>query len=203
MNFVNTLIVDGQSYTVQDPNAVTPEQLEDALSALPGNDDSWKVVAETTLAENPESASILSWDYPTETVTMEDLKGMTEFKLSVKRPFTEDVTANKFYISAMFIDPKTSNSFVLFSINNIACTGGTPDAPKTLVFNAIITKMDNMFVSLCRQALKSGDIAQVNSVHKECKTDKNDLFGLDQWRLRVRLNAYPFPVGTRILWEGR
>lgn len=31
MNFVNTLIVDGQAYTVQDPNAVTQESFTVAL----------------------------------------------------------------------------------------------------------------------------------------------------------------------------
>ena len=43
MNFVNTLIVDGQSYIVQDPNAVTRQQLQteveemvaDLFAALP------------------------------------------------------------------------------------------------------------------------------------------------------------------------
>lgn len=203
MNFVNTLIVDGQSYIVQDPNAVTQEQLADTLSKLPGNDSSWKVVAETTLTENQEAVSILSWDYPSETVTMEELKRMSEFKLMVRLPFTEDIPANKFTISAIIYDLRTNNGFTLFAPYNIECKGGTPEAPKTIIFNAIITKMDTWLVSMYRQALSTNDVAQVSSGHKDCKNDKVNLFDVERWRLRVRLLTHPFPAGTRILWEGR
>lgn len=207
MKSMSTLTVNGETYTVKDPNAVTQEQLEEALEALPENDDtarfSWKVVAETTLAENPEGASTLVWNFDSGDITTEDLKKMSEFKLLIRLPFTENVAANAFSYLVMFSDASTGRGYVILQVNNIACTGGTPEAPKAIILAATITKMGTVYYTMFRQSTTSGSPSAPSAMHKVCNTTDGNLFDAKEWAFKVQLKTAPIPVGTRILLEGR
>lgn len=168
-----------------------------------GTDFSWKVVAETTLAENPEGVNSLAWNFDGGDITTEDLKKMSEFKLLIKMPFTEDISASDFNILVMLINADDNKNYMLFQDNTIACTGGTPDAPKTLSVMATITKLDTVYLSTYRQALSYNDKVTPKTVHRECNSSNGNLFDAKQWSFKVQLKTRALPVGTQVLLEGR
>lgn len=207
MKFVNTLTVNGETFTIQDPNAVTQKQLGDALAALPEDGDdanfSWRVVAETTLEENPNGVSTLVWNFDSESLTTEDVKKMSEFKLLIKLPFTENVAASAFSYLVMFTDTSTSRGYVILQASNIACTGGTLEAPKAIILAATITKMDTVYYTMFRQSTTSGSPSAPSAMHKVCDTTDGNLFDAKEWAFKVQLKTTPIPVGARVLLEGR
>lgn len=168
-----------------------------------GTDFSWKVVAETTLAENPEGVSTLGWNFDSGDITTENLKKMSEFKLLIKLPFTENIAASAFNCLVMFSDVSTGRGYVILQASNITCTGGTPETPKAITLAATIMKMDTIYYTMFRQSTTSGNPTAPSAMHKECKTTGGNLFDAKKWAFRVQLSSYPFPVGTRILLEGR
>ena len=193
--------VKGKDYFTDADKA---EIVEDVLAEIPdpGNSDcSWKVVAETTLAENPEGASSLTWKFDNGDITTEAVKKMSEFRLLIQLPFTEDISANAFRFLVSFMDARTNEIYLLFSDYITTCTGGTPDAPKKLAITAHITKIKDVYEGIFRQVLKSDD----KSSPKGCCVDVSNRTLLDsnRWGFQVMLKTYPIPVGTQVLLEGR
>jgi hypothetical protein len=131
------------------------------------------------------------------------MKNMSEFKLLVKLPFTEDVSVKTFDILTMFADTAKAKNFVLFQVSNIACTGGTSDAPKTIFVTATMTKLGTAYHSLFRQFMKSADSTSPSGAFRECVTADGNLFAATKMGFKFQLKSYPIPVGTYILLEGR
>lgn len=178
-----------------DGNAVQPADL------------SWKVIVDSVLEENTEDATLMAWKLTQEAT--EDMKKMSEFKLLVKLPFTEDISVKTFDIMPIFSNAKTSKNYVLFQVNNVECTGGTQDKPKTIFVTALITRMDTMLYTTLRQAASTTEPISPVSMARECETDGVSLFDAEMISVKLQLKAAsgkpttPVPVGTRVLLEGR
>lgn len=189
MKQINTLVVNGEAYTLQDPNAATKEDIKKAGL-------SWTKIVDATLTPEMLEPGYLyrcMWEFDEETSA--NIRQMTEFKLLIKLPFAENISAGQFEIKAFFADKNSFISGLVYSRAIVNVPAGGTD-----IITLHASKMDDVMFAVSRQFTNYADMVNANSTARL----HNNVFDVENLWFKFNLtNKYPLPSGTRVLLEGR
>ncbi len=150
----------------------------------------WKTLVDTTLDDTAAGKTSLMLPLDPAVATMSD------FKMMVRIPFSEAVTAGAFYIKAFLTTADLLSVNTLFSRSSIAISAGG-----RLLISSYATKMgDDMLYTTDTMYTATGG---ARSPYTALQNFDESIIAQAPYVWLTLSDSYTFPAGTRVLLQGR